>query len=855
MLNLPNGPVRIKPDWLDRGASLIYLPGSMCWTKGQRWGGFTAYTGGPRKRPTPFGNGFGFGTTYGTGTTDRVTGPIFTTSVAYRSIVFASFANSTGGGNRGRIFQGNGQVGNGIQEESLFAMNISGSDMSYCRVGGTSGQGQWDWAGGGGSGTELNKWNIYGLSHNQTATGISPVLYKNGASVGINTTIASTGTYTSSSVAIDFGNRSTDGARGWDGIHGPLFMFDDPNSALTPDEHAMLSENMGDMFELEKRKLYFFATTAGTVTGDLIVTEAPDVFSAVDGTINGSLAVTEAQDTFASTGSVLVEGTLAATEAADTFAAISNFVLSFNYERANGNSALSYITGTGDSAVISIKGFPSENETTGNRVLQVGAQIDGVTGFRPTIELLDMLPFNTNNTHHGAILSSHRLAFSYDRETWTLFDTISIAPGGSNHVQARHNTNFTSSPVWVAENRQVNVTQVGQFYEDLANTYSFVQPTGYSFTPVNTTSYPAQSFIVDEYSPQTALDGRTSPYLPLYACVINDTSLGTHKAQAWLLSGVHSGEDIGNWAHARRVEFICSSDPEAILIRTHYKIYIMPMINPAGRYLGTFRSSPEQGPGGIDDANRHASDALPVGIEVVDLPRGVIAWIFANETGVKSWAMDDHGSTANPWEVYEDAGNPLQATFRSRLTTYSGLTFVDGGETPAGAFSKFFENQGFPLTATIEHGNLSGTAQTDASFVNAADGFAQAINYMREQGDIPGAEALEATEAPDTFAASGDLSLAGTFAATEARDTFAGNGGVIISGTFAATEARDVVSIFGFVATGGTLAATEAKDTFYAIGGIAIPGSPFETHGVLGQIDTYNIVLGTIDPEGVTVRG
>jgi hypothetical protein len=246
---IPQGPTPIKPYWINRGLVLVSLGNGYFWTVTQRWQGIAGLSGGPKKRGNPLGLVTGFSTTYGTGTTDRVDGPVFSPSIQHRSLVFWLYALGTGGNTNGRVFNGAGQDGISAGNESLYVNAVVGSELTYNRRN-SSTTGQWR-LDGSGTGVELNKTNSYGLSMDQSVIGTTaPFMYKNGIAGSVTTVSATSGTLLSTPAAINIGNRSTDNLRVFDGFLGPLYMFDHPSAALTAEEHAILGRNPNALFDM-----------------------------------------------------------------------------------------------------------------------------------------------------------------------------------------------------------------------------------------------------------------------------------------------------------------------------------------------------------------------------------------------------------------------------------------------------------------------------------------------------------------------------------------------------------------------------------------------------------------------------
>lgn len=244
-----SGPLKIKPYWIQRGLVMVNLGSGYFWARRQRWVGQMASAGGPVKRPQPIGIVTGFGSTLGGGTTDRVGGPEIFTTNQFRSIVFWSYARGLGGSSNGRFFTTRGSAGGSAHTETVAVSTVAGRELDYIKVTSTASVGQWGWPGAG-TGPELSVWKSYGLTHDQSSILTTPLMYINGQPV--TTVVASapaSGVNAVTAYIIDFGNRSTDNARVWDGLQGPCFIFDGP-LGLSAQEHAILGANPMALFEM-----------------------------------------------------------------------------------------------------------------------------------------------------------------------------------------------------------------------------------------------------------------------------------------------------------------------------------------------------------------------------------------------------------------------------------------------------------------------------------------------------------------------------------------------------------------------------------------------------------------------------
>lgn len=372
-----------------------------------------------------------------------------------------------------------------------------------------------------------------------------------------------------------------------------------------------------------------------------------------------------------------------------------------DYERSSVNLSGSSVSGLGDDAIVTIKPRLQKSEIVGgqSRWFEPSARVDGVTGYRPTFIFTDYAATASEGKYHGAPWgSTRRPMFSYDRETWHYFDNCTV---GASSLTFRHNTTFTSDTVYIGKGRQVSVTQIGEWLEDMAAAYPTLfkpTPTAESFTPT-LTSWPAQSFIADEYSPTTDEMGNAIPATPFYAAVIDDG--GPLKTKAVMSCGVHAGEDHGDIVGMKTVEYLLGSSQAAVDLRSRYRIFVYPMINAPARYGGGWRGAFQVGNSGADDANRNFNSTTS-GLEIVDIPKAVMAADLG--TSGLGWGIDFHGQFYGTWTEYSpDTTNNV--AFRQRLTAASGVAFGTAGQQVVGGVSSHYAGMGGALVMTFESGD------------------------------------------------------------------------------------------------------------------------------------------------------
>lgn len=449
---------------------------------------------------------------------------------------------------------------------------------------------------------------------------------------------------------------------------------------------------------------------------------------------------------------VVIQCALGSAVASGLQASLQTIFIQDDYERSSVNLAASSVAGDGDSAVITIRPRVQESEVKSSLTawLEPSARVVGVNGVRPTLRFSGYAATWSDGTYHGTPWGTgRRPMFSYDRLTWTYFDTQTI---NSTYIEFRHNTAFTSDTVYISRERQVSVTQTGEWLDSLAAAHpTLIGPTtsAAAFTPT-LTAWPAQQFISNEYSSQTNELGATIPATPFYAAEINDTSLvpdSGAKRVAVITSGVHAGEDTGNWAMMRAVEYLLGSSAEAQNIRRNFRILLYPMVNAPGRHGGGWRGSFTQGTSGADDANRHFNETGSA-LEIVDKPKAALTTDRAGV--VPAFMIDWHGAFEQPWGYF--SGSNALVDFASRISTAFGSTLTNMGPLSSGAVTEYGRNTlGCRLAITIEFGN--NVTVSDAQYESFAVATAEALDGLIAD-DFFGIDCTTGTATASGFTAS-----------------------------------------------------------------------------------------------------
>jgi hypothetical protein len=236
---------------------MVYNGRRVVWSRRNSTGANPTIIGGPKAVATPKGVFNGFGAAYGTGTTDRVdANAILDAPISgSRSVVAHLYANGQGGGGLGRVFQNAVGAGNtGVGDEGLYLVStgVPGA-LQFLRECTNVSSGSYIT----GTAFPTGRWAVFGYSWLfDYPTNTVPFAAIDGVPITANGTgsFPATGTWTAgTSQGMAFGNRPTDSARVWDGMHGPVLIFD---GYLTPQEHVLLVANPWQIFAPIARPIF-----------------------------------------------------------------------------------------------------------------------------------------------------------------------------------------------------------------------------------------------------------------------------------------------------------------------------------------------------------------------------------------------------------------------------------------------------------------------------------------------------------------------------------------------------------------------------------------------------------------------
>lgn len=277
------------------------------------------------------------------------------------------------------------------------------------------------------------------------------------------------------------------------------------------------------------------------------------------------------------------------------------------FERSCVDMALSHIEETENGeihAIIYPRRQTSENWVM--RWLEPCFRLKNTKGKKVVIHLRHYGP-NGDNHCHQIWGENQRGHFSYDFRNWVVLSDLKIC---SDELILSHQKPFEQNEVFIGRSWPRSVTVVGENIGSLKKEFEKLihqTKTSKNFSPIKTTSFPAQDFIADEIKNCIDEIGREIPYTPFYSFEINDHNFHKPKKNAMILGGVHAGEDLGDLALWEYVKWILGNTTAALQLRENYVIRVYPMVNAPGRYAGNWRTIPDS----TIDSNRQWGFEFP----------------------------------------------------------------------------------------------------------------------------------------------------------------------------------------------------------------------------------------------------
>jgi len=223
--------------WREKGLTYVAFGGKTVWTADSGLSPASTIVGTVKRYGSPAGDAYGFGATYGAGSTDRLdtTAKLRRPTSGWRSWFCTFMVIGSGGGAGGRICH---PVGDTLMTTGEVLL-LQFGNVSFI-MGATSAYGRWD-----GPAWTSGKWHRFGGVQDQRTLNVSPQFYFDGAAATAVLQAPPSGAYGTSPISMSFGNRSTDGVRNLDGQIGLVMFFD---GALTAGDQLALARDPLQVF-------------------------------------------------------------------------------------------------------------------------------------------------------------------------------------------------------------------------------------------------------------------------------------------------------------------------------------------------------------------------------------------------------------------------------------------------------------------------------------------------------------------------------------------------------------------------------------------------------------------------------
>lgn len=704
----------------------------------------------------------------------------------------------------------------------------------------------------------LNQWVNQSWTHDKSNTTNVPEFYVNGLPVAASLIGGASSDFTTTVLSpIAIGNRPSDVARGWDGMIGPILFFD---GYLSATDHWSLNSNPlqvirslrqtlrasvasstttisattadagGSIISKSTAKTAIAATTANAV-GNIASSNAEVCASAITATTANATGSIDSKSTCKTVIAVTTAGVSAAIESGMLPTAILSPVDRGNVFLASS----SVVNQTSATPTLNIVPRTMINDWIPGQPLQFhwyGAA-DNVKGKIPQFKV----KFWTSTTHNSSteiilqatnypfnIAGGYRPEWSYDGRTWNLFDNC-LYDADNLHLRFYNNAAFTQDTVYYSTSTPWQESLTGEWLATLPTTYIQETP--------SVIAYGGADYVFGQSVPRVNELSEAIDACNLYAFKISSGAgmapNGKPKRKVILSAGNHAGEDPGNWALKGCVEFLIGTDDKAVTARQWLDFYVYPMLIPAGRRGGHWRSDWE--PGKLTyDTNRHWLDGSMSTIESFKTA------ILADTGGAVASGFSFHSSfpTTTLYTFTDPTGE--MAAWVTPITTYVGAAYVPALFNQPGSLNGWtMSGLGARVAFTPE---IDANPAADLELYGA--GFAKALSDMAATGYFgPFLTDIAATTANAVGSITSKATAKTVIAATTADSVgsiastgvIAGNGSVTSgTGTGAGTgTGGDATGQIAGVVAGGTGAGAGAGTGGDAVGEVG--GSASVTGG------------------------
>lgn len=264
-----------------------------------------------------------------------------------------------------------------------------------------------------------------------------------------------------------------------------------------------------------------------------------------------------------------------------------------------------------------------------------------------------------------------------DPTSWTYFSTVTNPSGEI----AQFSNTFASDTIYVAFQPAVLPSYVATKLASLSG-----------ITEVAS----AVSFGGDDYqlSALTATTNEVSTAIPSQKQY--GFKVGTGVADVVCFSGIHAGEDIGDLSFFGFVDWLLSTDTDAVRLRDDFTFNFYPMVNPSGRYGGHYRWTYLS----TYDPNRIWASGSFALDEVVNKMHTAVA----SDTGddAPDVLLDFHGFGYAGDYLYLSASDSINLAFEAGFETVHGAVsaeYTPGGNDQA---RDYYASQGALISGSVE---------------------------------------------------------------------------------------------------------------------------------------------------------
>ena len=202
----------------------------------------------------------------------------------------------------------------------------------------------------------------------------------------------------------------------------------------------------------------------------------------------------------------------------------------------------------------------------------------------------------------------------------------------------------------------------------------------------------------------TTAGGRSFPAFDVHGFMF-----GTGAINVTLTGNVHPDEHAAAYIYEGAIDWLLSTDPDAVALRAGMTFHCYPGLNPQGRYLGWSRSEPTG-----QDANRIWTtdyDAVPLSKTMRDIWAADVA---AVDFSIDFHDWSDRNTGGGVWRRTTEPGAvSYTSALSSAYNTRTGRSLDISNLEVAPHISDYWRSRGAAWAVTIEHGILLQDTWTD----------------------------------------------------------------------------------------------------------------------------------------------